>query len=205
MEPQKKRGRQKSNPNHNVLYANHEKVINYAEPIINIVNSSAELIDPVDTESNFECLKCWQVLPNMESLLNHEKQHPKSMWYNCRQCGKSFTKRNLLKKHVRTVHELSRQLQLPKTDFKCTDCGVVSEKFNEHLQHIEKHKFQMVMEHLVERNMDKLCAVCLDNNQKLADLDDLVCLHGGFPEMMGERTLYSIIGSTVPDVSVHNF
>ncbi|XP_028160813.1 zinc finger protein 814-like isoform X2 [Ostrinia furnacalis] len=206
LEPQKKRGRQKLIPNHNVLYAEHEKVIDYAEPLINIVNSGAELTEQV-IDSKFECPKCWQILPNLESLLNHEKQHPKSMWYSCRHCGKSFTSRNHLKKHVRTTHEVAKPaLPLPKTDFKCAECGVVSEKYNEHLQHIEKHKFQNVLERLIEKNMDELCAVCLDVNPKLVDLEEMVCLHGGFPEMMGERTLYSIIGSTVPDMNnLHNF
>ncbi|XP_063835470.1 uncharacterized protein LOC135084633 isoform X1 [Ostrinia nubilalis] len=205
LEPQKKRGRQKLIPNYNILYAEHEKVIDYAEPLINIVNSGAELTEQV-IDSKFECPKCWQILPNLESLLNHEKQHPKSMWYSCRHCGKSFTSRNHLKKHVRTTHEMAKPaLPLPKTDFKCAECGVVSEKYNEHLQHIEKHKFQNVMERLIEKNMDELCAVCLDVNPKLVDLEEMVCLHGGFPEMMGERTLYSIIGSTVPDKSSYKY
>lgn len=205
LEPKlKKRGRQKIYPNFNTLYADHEKVIDYAEPIINIVNSGCELIgdqSEIDPAHPFECLKCLKLFPNMSSLLNHEKSHPKSMYYHCRYCGKSFTKRHLLKKHRNSNHEHGQLPQIVKEDFKCAECGVVSEDYNQHLQHIEKHKFHRVMEHLIEKNMDKLCAVCLDTSSSLVDMEKMVCLHGGYPEMMGDRTLYNILGSTVPEVS----
>lgn len=205
LEPkQKKRGRQKIHLNYNILYTEHENVIDYAEPIINIVNRESELTgdNENDAANQFECLKCWQVLPNMFSLLNHEKLHPKSMHYHCRYCGKSFTKRNLLKRHIAATHELQKELQPEKSYFKCEECGVVSDSYNLHLQHIEKHKFQTAMEHLLERNVNKLCAVCLNVNCKLVDLDKMVCLHGGYPEIMGDKSLYSILGSTLPEVSI---
>lgn len=198
----KKRGRQKLNPNHNILYTEHRKVIDYAEPIRNLINSSSAMLTHESEMSELECKKCWQLLPNIESLVNHEKMHPSSMWYHCRTCGKSFPKQYLIKRHLRL--RCKGKLLLPQTekDFQCKQCGFVSEDYKIHLQHIEKHKFQMVLEHLVEGNTEKLCAVCLEKNRKMVDLDKMICLHGGFHELMGDRSLYNVLGSTVPEVSI---
>ncbi|XP_031764598.2 uncharacterized protein LOC113523229 isoform X1 [Galleria mellonella] len=199
IERTKKRGRQKLNPNYNILYTEHEKVIDYADPIINIVNIGSSVNNTSNEYIELQCPRCWQVLPNIESLLNHEKLHPKSMWYNCHICGKSFVKQNHLKKHVRNIHASGKELVLPNSGFKCTNCGISSDSYHQHLQHIEKHKFQTVMKHLVERNMDKLCAICLNKGTRLIELDKTVSLHGGHPELTGDRTIYSILGSTLPE------
>jgi predicted RNA-binding Zn-ribbon protein involved in translation (DUF1610 family) len=201
LERPKKRGRQKLNPNPNVLYAEHEVVGDYAEPLITLINVCTELTTDDVNKSNFTCSKCTEILPNLESLVNHEKSHPKSMWYHCQQCGKSFAKYNHLKKHLQGAHVKGDPIQLQKSDFKCLDCGFVSPGYNEHLQHIEKHKFKTVMEHLITRKMDKLCAVCLNMGSKFSDMEKIVCLHGGSPDMMGHVTLYNLLGSTVPEVS----
>lgn len=199
----KKRGRQKLNPNYNTLYAEHEKVINYADPIINIINAGAQSLEKSDSEiSELECPKCWEVLPNIESLYNHEKQHPKTMWFSCRLCGKSYPKRNQYKKHVKAGHLVDKQLAVLDNGFKCSDCGASNESYDQHLQHIEKHKFKMVLEHLIERKMDKLCVVCLSKSINMQKLDKTISVHGGCPELTGHRSLYNILGSTMPEVSI---
>ncbi|KAM3968977.1 uncharacterized protein ACR2FA_002813 [Aphomia sociella] len=206
LERTKKRGRQKLNPNYNVLYSEHAKVIDYAEPIINIVNIESEMLETNNIINEFECPRCWQVLPDMCSLLNHEKVHPKNMWYNCRLCGKSFAKRNQLKKHIRTVHASSHNQLVSNSAFKCAECGVTSESYDQHLQHIEKHKFQTVIEHLLERNMDKLCSVCFNKDAYLVELDKTIGLYGGCPELTGQRSIYNILSLTLPEMNVlHNY
>ncbi|RVE51903.1 hypothetical protein evm_003523 [Chilo suppressalis] len=209
LEKQKKRGRQKLNPNHNTLFAEHENVIDYAEPLITIVNTASELITNTENinrnNDTFMCSKCCQNLPSLESLLNHEKSHPSSMWYHCHLCGKSFAKRIYLRRHIQSAHATGKQITMQKTDFKCQECHFVSFDYHTHLQHIEKHKFKELLQNLVTRKMDKLCAVCLNKGMKLVDMEKMVCLHGGYPEMMGDRTLYSILGSTVPEKTSYKY
>ncbi|XP_053620756.1 zinc finger protein 236-like isoform X2 [Plodia interpunctella] len=205
LERTKKRGRQKLNPNYNTLYTEHEKVIDYADPIINILNKGSEAIDKKDdTVSDLECPRCWQTFTSLESLINHEKIHPKSMWFHCRLCGKSFVKRHLYRKHIKTNHNTSNVAASALSDrmFKCLDCDVISETYDKHLQHIEKHKFKMVMEHLVDRKMDRLCTVCLAKETNMVKLDKTVNLHGGCPELTGHRSLYNILGSTMPEMNI---
>lgn len=207
IETPKKRGKRKANPNHNIIYAEHKNVINYAQPIITLINTSSETLLPEDPVTNLECLKCSQVLPNIETLLNHEKQHPTSMWYSCRMCGKAFPKRYQLKRHFQT-HSLNSKdtadnlKDTTNISFICKECGATYEKYTELLQHVEKHKFKVVMEHLLERKMNKLCSVCLTKSSGMVDLDKMICLHGGSPNVSGDRNLYSILASTLPDVSV---
>ncbi|CAH0598616.1 unnamed protein product [Chrysodeixis includens] len=203
----KKRGRQKLNPNYNIIHAEHEKVIDYAEPIMNIINIGAESVTKEPDWNEFECKKCWQVLPNMESLLNHEITHPKFMWYHCRLCGKSFPKLIQLKKHHTQVHVHGKGPKTaPESKFHCNQCGNVSDSYSEHLQHVEKHKFKRVMQDIIEKKTDKLCLVCLDKGADLVELDKMVCVHGGHPELMGDKTLYTILASTLPDMNyLHNF
>ncbi|XP_053620757.1 uncharacterized protein LOC128681138 isoform X3 [Plodia interpunctella] len=208
LERTKKRGRQKLNPNYNTLYTEHEKVIDYADPIINILNKGSEAIDKKDdTVSDLECPRCWQTFTSLESLINHEKIHPKSMWFHCRLCGKSFVKRHLYRKHIKTNHNTSNVAASALSDrmFKCLDCDVISETYDKHLQHIEKHKFKMVMEHLVDRKMDRLCTVCLAKETNMVKLDKTVNLHGGCPELTGHRSLYNILGSTMPEQASYKY
>ncbi|KAF9409476.1 hypothetical protein HW555_011172, partial [Spodoptera exigua] len=203
----KKRGRQKLNPNHNVLYVEHEKVMDYAEPAYHIINIEAESLSKEPNWNEFECKRCWQVLPNLESLLNHDKTHPKSMWYNCRLCGKSFVKLTQLKKHFNVVHVKGCENK-PKVDksFKCQECGNVTEDYAQHLQHIEKHKFKTVMRYLVERKTDQLCLVCLKKSTDLVNLDKEVSIHGSCPELVGDKSLYTVLSSTLPDMNyLHHF
>ncbi|XP_059054578.1 uncharacterized protein LOC131848668 isoform X1 [Achroia grisella] len=205
LERPKKRGRQKINPNYNVIYSEHEKVFNYADPLINIINIGTSVDNTSNGYNELQCPRCWQILPNLDSLLNHEKLHPKFMWYNCHICGKSFAKRYQLKRHVRSSHELGKKLSLPDSGFKCTDCGVGSVSYDQHLRHIEKHKFQTVMEHLVHRNMDKLCALCLNKDGHLVELDKTISLHGGHPELTGHKSIYNIVGSTLPEQKSYKY
>ncbi|XP_030034701.2 LOW QUALITY PROTEIN: zinc finger protein 197 [Manduca sexta] len=205
LERQKKRGRQKLNPNYNTLYAEHKKVIQYAEPLINIINTSSQSLTTEGPIKDYECLKCCQVLPTVDALINHEKSHPKTMWYNCRLCGKSFPKRYLLKKHANT-HLTEKPPKPSANSFHCNTCGETTNDCNEYLQHIEKHKFKEVMQHLVEKNMDELCSVCLDKSSKMTTLDSMVCLHGGHMDMTGDRNIYNILASTIPDMNIlHNY
>ncbi|KAI8433862.1 hypothetical protein MSG28_015813 [Choristoneura fumiferana] len=202
LERPKKRGRQKRNPNYNTIYAEHKRVIDYAEPMINIVNTKSVSLSKEPAMSDLECPKCWQLFTKIEDLMLHEKSHPSSMWFNCRLCGKSFVKRMHLKRHLKQTHMKPDMLPIQSRDddkFECKICDLTSHDYSTHLQHMEKHKFQMVLEHLVEKDMDKLCTICLDKDPKLVDLDKMVRLHGGYPGATGDKTLYSILGSTLPD------
>lgn len=206
LEHTKKRGRQKLHPNHNILYAEHEKVIDYAEPVINIVNTSSQVLTENTPISELECLKCCEILPSTESLISHTKIHPKTMWYNCRLCGTSFTKRHLLKKHFTMKHSSnSASTHVVKSKYDCKRCGEAFDKYYEFLQHIEKHKFKQAMEHLVEGKMDKLCTLCFGKGMKMIPLDERICLHGGSPALTGERSLYTVLASTLPEVSYFMF
>ncbi|XP_075987755.1 uncharacterized protein LOC142984203 [Anticarsia gemmatalis] len=198
----KKRGRQKLNPNRNKIFAEHNKVMDYADPIINIVNVGAESVTQEPALNELECKKCWQVLPNMASLLNHENSHPKTMWYNCRLCGKSFAKLNTFRRHHHKVHILGNEVaHRVDNSFKCRECGHSTEDFIQHLQHIEKHRFRNILEHIIEKRMDKLCAVCFNKGDNMTELDKMVCIHGGHPELMGDKTLYSLLASTLPNMN----
>ncbi|XP_013178619.1 PREDICTED: zinc finger protein 432-like isoform X2 [Papilio xuthus] len=205
----KKRGRQKLNPNHNIIHVEHKNVINYADPIINIVNAGSSLItNNNDVQINdLECPRCWQVFTNVESLVNHEKIHPKSMWYNCKLCGNSFVKHSHYKKHMKQFHgKESSKISTDKQPFRCNECGTVCEELDNYLQHIEKHKFKNVLEHLVEKKMDSLCGVCLDKGDTMTRLNETLSLHGGYPELSGEMTVATVLTATIPEMNtVHNY
>lgn len=202
LEPIKKRGKRKRNPNHNRLYTEHNNVINYAEPIINIVNIDNFPI-PSNEIGELECQKCWQVLPNMESLVNHEMSHPKTMWYNCKLCGKSFIKRYHLKRHLKEHHLLANEddKRLNMENFKCNNCGSISNTLGDHLQHMEKHKFKVMLKGLMERKVDDLCSICLEKGSRLSNLGDIISLYGGYPGLIGDRSIQNIVNATIPDVS----
>lgn len=200
-----KRGRQKRNPNYNTLYAEHNRVIDYTEPIINIVNTKSVSLSTEPAMSDLECPKCWQLFTKIEDLILHEKSHPSNMWYNCRLCGKSFVKRVQFRRHMKQTHTKPDMLPIESKDddkFECKICDSKSQDYSTHLQHMEKHKFQTILEHLIEKDTEKLCTVCMDKSPKLIDLDKMVRLHGGYPGATGDMTLYSILGSTLPDVSI---
>ncbi|OWR42798.1 putative zinc finger protein [Danaus plexippus plexippus] len=203
IEPVKRRGKPKLNPNCNILYTEHNEVMNYAEPIINIINT-----DTVAIEDNFitelECQKCWQVLPTAESLLNHEKIHPKSMWYNCRLCGKSFVKRCHLKKHLKSHRQLSNS-DNTESSYKCNDCGISSDTLSDHYQHIEKHKFKDMFEHLIEGNIGSFCAICMDKGLKMVELSEMVHLHGGYPALSRDLTIQNVLTATIPGIQLDSY
>ncbi|XP_026484169.2 zinc finger protein 62-like [Vanessa tameamea] len=206
LEPVKRRGKRKMNLNHNILYTEHEDVINYAEPIINLIN--VDTMSPNNnTISELECQKCSQVLPNTESLLNHEKSHPKSMWYNCRLCGKSFVKQYHLRRHLKENHILGEEIEreVNTEHYKCSECGTSNKTFVEHLQHIEKHKFKETFRHLIERRVDDLCSVCLDKGSRMVNLGDVIHLHGGYPELTGDRSIRSILRTSIPEITFDNY
>ncbi|XP_050357847.1 uncharacterized protein LOC126778403 [Nymphalis io] len=206
LEPVKRRGKRKMNLNHNILYTEHEDVINYAEPIINLIN--VDIISQNNkTISELECQKCSQVLPNTESLLNHEKSHPKSMWYNCRLCGKSFVKQYHLRRHLKENHILGEEIEkeFNTEHYKCRECGASNKTFVEHLQHIEKHKFKETFQNLIERKVDNLCSVCLDKGTRMVDLGDVIHLHGGYPEITGDRTIRSILRTSIPENTSYKY
>lgn len=202
LERTKKRGRQKLHPNYNTIYTEHDKVIDYAEPMINIVNTASEVLTNQTPINELECLKCCEILPNLESLINHTKKHPVSMWYSCRLCGMSFAKRHHIKKHFSLKHSGKSTKKEEKFTYDCKKCGVAYEKCFEYLQHLEKHKFKTVMEHLVEKKMHKLCALCFNKRSKMTNLDDTIYFHGICPELTGNRSLYTILSYTLPEVSL---
>ncbi|XP_023941505.2 uncharacterized protein LOC112048263 isoform X1 [Bicyclus anynana] len=201
LEPIKRRGKRKLHPNPNIIYAEHEEVIDYAEPVINIVNVTNQCTVPSNTMSELECQKCWQVLPNVESLLNHENSHPKSMWYNCRLCGKSFVKRSLLRKHIKHTHKQNKETidEYNDENFKCVVCGTENKSLTEHLQHNENHKFSSLVKSLLQRKVDTLCTVCLDRSSHLMNMNDVVHLHGGYSGSMGDKSIQNILTATIPD------
>lgn len=205
IEPVKKRGKRKLNPNHNIIYAENKTVIDYAEPVINIVNITEDsTVWHKDKMSKLECQKCWQILPNMESLINHENSHPKSMWFNCRLCGKSFVKRLALKRHLKEMHLYGQEIvEENKNDcIKCIECGEENKILGEHLQHVEKHKFKSSFKMLVERKVDSLCTVCLEKSSRLLNLTEIVQLHGGYSGLTGEKKIEDIVKATIPGVSI---
>ncbi|KPJ14838.1 Zinc finger protein 418 [Papilio machaon] len=204
LERVKRRGRQKLNPNHNIIHVEHKNVIDYADPIINIVNAGSSLVtNNNDVQMNeLECPRCWQVFTNVESLVNHEKIHPKSMWYNCKLCGNSFIKHSHYKKHMKQFHfKENPKINTEKQQFQCNECGFICEELENYLQHIEKHKFKNVLECLVEKKTDNLCGVCLDKGDTMTKLNETLCLHGGYPELSGEMTVATILTATIPEKS----
>ncbi|XP_014358776.2 zinc finger protein 616 [Papilio machaon] len=209
LERVKRRGRQKLNPNHNIIHVEHKNVIDYADPIINIVNAGSSLVtNNNDVQMNeLECPRCWQVFTNVESLVNHEKIHPKSMWYNCKLCGNSFVKHSHYKKHMKQFHfKENTKINTEKQQFQCNECGFICEELENYLQHIEKHKFKNVLECLVEKKTDSLCGVCLDKGDTMTRLNETLCLHGGYPELSGEMTVATILTATIPEMNtVHNY
>ncbi|XP_050682837.1 uncharacterized protein LOC126978134 [Leptidea sinapis] len=203
IEPVKKRGKRKINPNYNILFVEHENVIDFAEPIINIVNLNA-VPNEQDTINDLECSKCWQVLPNTISLLNHEKSHPKSMWYHCRLCGKSFVRIHQYKRHIRNCH-ISNEINVPEKKFKCNECGIMNEQFSIHLQHVEKHKFKSVFECLIKQNLKCICMICFGKEETLIDLNESMHFHGGYKELSGERSISSILTRVLPNNNVNRY
>lgn len=190
LEPVKKRGKRKQNPNHNTLYTEHNNVISYAEPIINIVNIDNFPI-PSHEINELECQKCWQALPNMESLVNHEKSHPKTMWYNCKICGKSFVKRYHLKRHLKESHLFDNEdnNRVNLENFKCNECGTISKTLGDHLQHMEKHKFKVMLKELMERKVDNLCSVCLEKGSRMTNLGEVISLYGGYKDLTDRKSV----------------
>lgn len=152
--------------------------------------------------TDLECQKCWQTLPNMESLLNHEKSHPKSMWYTCKLCGKSFVKRYHLKKHIKENHFFDDDVEPPNREqFKCNECSQLSNTLGEHLQHLEKHKFKAIFEQLIDRKVDNLCSVCLEKGSRLTSLSEVISFYGGYPDLIGDKPIQNILNATIPEVS----
>lgn len=199
LERPKKRGRQKLNPNYNKIYVEHKNVMDYAEPIINLKNTSTESLTKEEKLQDYECLKCCEVLPNVESLLNHEKLHPKSMWYHCRICGKAYPKRHQVKKHF--ITHAREEVEIPDHSFSCKICNYNTKEYNVYLQHIEKHKFQELLQDLIDRKTDKFCSICLKKKDRLFDMESMLCLHGGCPELSGDRSLYKIVSSMLPEIN----
>lgn len=206
IEPVKKRGKRKLHPNHNIIYAEHNDVMGYAEPVINIVNVTNHFTveQSNDKISELECKKCWQILPDVEALMNHETSHPKSMWFNCRLCGKSFVKCSHLRRHIKETHQYieDNSEEITIDDFKCNECGSANKTLGEHLQHNEKHKFKSLFKCLVERKVDSLCTVCLDKSSRLTSLNDVVHLHGGYTGLTGDKRLENILMAAIPGVSI---
>ncbi|XP_072933796.1 uncharacterized protein [Epargyreus clarus] len=206
LERGRKRGRQKAHPNTNVLYAEHELVTDYAEPIINIINLGSTTLENVGEINELECPKCWQVLPNVEALLNHDNLHPKNMWFNCKLCGQSFVKQRHYKRHIKDVHQHGTIIpERTTTNFKCNECGFMSSSVSQHLQHMEKHKFKTTFEHLVNRRMNQMCAMCLEKGTCMIHLNESIHLSGGYPGLNNEQSIYNIVSSTIPEMTLHNY
>ncbi|XP_045529271.1 uncharacterized protein LOC123717366 isoform X2 [Pieris brassicae] len=199
MEPLKRRGKPKLYLNHNVLNMECKNVIDYAEPLINLINLNAL---PNDLElTDLECPKCWQVLPNITSLVNHEKSHPKSMWYYCKQCGKAFVKYTQLKKHKRNEHSQKiEDINLEKIIFACKQCGISNESLSKHLLHIEKHSFTKTLSELI-MNPKGNCAMCFNKAYNMVHLNENMHMHGGGAGLTGEKSISNIVTSVFPDKS----
>ncbi|XP_038217113.1 zinc finger protein 184-like isoform X1 [Zerene cesonia] len=204
LEPVKKRGKRKLKPNYNVLYAEHLNIIDYAEPIMNIVNLNTIPLE-IMQENELECSKCWKILPDKFSLANHEKSHPKTMWYHCKLCGKSFVKYFQLKKHKRLVHSRFDEIAKPEIGFTCQQCGIHIKLLDEHLRHIEKHKFKNSLDNLIKRNTSNMCSICFSDNEDLTGLNETMSFHGGHPGLTGERSIYSMVSSVFPDITLASY
>ncbi|XP_047513870.1 zinc finger protein 197-like isoform X2 [Pieris napi] len=199
MEPLKRRGKPKLYFNHNVLNMECKNVIDYAEPVINLINLNAL---PNNSElTELECPKCWQVLPNITSLVNHEKSHPKSMWYYCKQCGKAFVKYTQLKKHKRNEHSVKiEDIKLEKYIFTCKQCGISNESLSKHLLHVEKHSFTKTLGELI-MNPKGNCAMCFNKAYNMVYLNETMHMHGGGAGLMGEKSISNIVTTVFPDKS----
>lgn len=202
--PKKKRGRQKLNPNTNKINAAYSKVIDYAEPLMCLVGHPAEVRKLNKNGLNpLECPKCWEEFPSVDLLLNHEMKHPSSMWYNCRLCGMSFTKKRIYMRHVKEQHVHGMILDDEKNSdllCKCT-CGHVTKNYGLHLQHLAKHKFKSAIDHIIHGKTYRLCVVCLGEGKAMVKLNSSINLHGGYPEINGKRSLYHILMTVLPSVS----
>ncbi|XP_045507928.1 uncharacterized protein LOC123703813 isoform X2 [Colias croceus] len=203
LEPVKRRGKPKLKPNYNVLHAEHLNIIDYAEPIINIVNLNTIPLE-ITEENELECSKCWQLLPNKFALANHEKSHPKTMWYHCKLCGKSFVKYSQLKKHKR-IHAWSNEIAKPEIGFTCQQCGVNNKSLDEHLRHIEKHKFKNSLDNLIKRNTSNMCSICFNIDEETTEFSKTMSFHGGLPGLTGEKSIYSMVSSVFPDHKKHKY
>lgn len=194
----KKRGRQKINPNSDTLYAACEFVYDYADPQMCLVNRGNDL--KKDTINQLECPKCWRQFSSIELRMSHEIIHPASMWYCCRICGYSFPKYQGYRRHIRETHDAPVVIKNPTLACQCK-CGNITGNYSEHLQHIEKHKFRTIMESMISGKMDKLCVICMGKEHGMVGLDMKLRLHGGYPEITGDRTLQSILNTTIPDIT----
>ncbi|CAG4980371.1 unnamed protein product [Colias eurytheme] len=203
LEPVKRRGKPKLKPNYNVLHAEHLNIIDYAEPIINIVNLNTIPLE-ITEENELECSKCWQLLPDKFTLANHEKSHPKTMWYHCKLCGKSFVKYAQLKKHKR-IHARNNEIAKPDIGFTCQQCGVNNKSLDEHLRHIEKHKFKNSLDNLIKRNTSNMCSICFNIDEETTELSKTMSFHGGLPGLTGEKSIYSMVSSVFPDHKKHKY
>ncbi|CAK1549152.1 unnamed protein product [Leptosia nina] len=195
MEPVKKRGKPKLKPNHNILYTEHRNVIDYAEPIINLIHLNT--LSTNNDSNNLECPKCWQVLPNQMSLVNHEKAHPQTMWYHCKECGKAFVKYTQLKRHMRLGHEDIQNTECYM--FTCKQCGCRNHSLNEHLLHIEKHRFTSALKDLVMKPEGN-CDICF-NKDVTVNLNESMHFQGMGKGLVGEKTIHTIASTIFPDRS----
>ncbi|XP_041986122.1 protein suppressor of hairy wing-like [Aricia agestis] len=194
IEPIKKRGKRKLNPNIDTIYVENENVIDYAKPVINIVNTNSILVHDVEINA-LECQKCWQIQPSPQALVVHEESHPKNMWYNCKACGKSFVKRFHLKQHIKKTHKIGGHEKLPTDAFNCSECGDYSTNLGKHYQHIEKHKFKMMLRNILDGKTERLCVLCLEEGTKMTDLSENIVLHGGYPDLNGEFVIKHVLAS----------
>ncbi|CAK1549151.1 unnamed protein product [Leptosia nina] len=196
MEPVKKRGKPKLKPNHNILYTEHRNVIDYAEPIINLIHLNT--LSTNNDSNNLECPKCWQVLPNQMSLVNHEKAHPQTMWYHCKECGKAFVKYTQLKRHMRLGHEDIQNTECYM--FTCKQCGCRNHSLNEHLLHIEKHRFTSALKDLVMKPEGN-CDICF-NKDVTVNLNESMHFQGMGKGLVGEKTIHTIASTIFPDITL---
>lgn len=202
IEPLKRRGKPKLYLNHNKLNIEFENVIDYAEPLINLINLNG--LSSNSQSDDLECPKCWQVLPNLTSLVNHEKSHPKSMWCHCKQCGKSFVKYTQLKKHKRQDHsEIVEEIK-PEKNFTCKQCGVTNKLLSKHLLHIAKHCFTQTLSNLI-MNPKNNCAICFNKSNDMVNLNEIMYMHGGSAGLMGEKSISNMAATVFPDVSIKSY
>jgi uncharacterized Zn-finger protein len=82
-----------------------------------------------EKQKSFECPVCKKVFGSTSYLRLHREAVHDGVRYPCLTCGKEFTQKGNMQKHVRTVHE-------KRQDFACPLCG---KKFGE-AGHMKRHR-----------------------------------------------------------------
>jgi KRAB domain-containing zinc finger protein len=89
----------------------------------------------VHNERTLKCPNCEKYFKNHRDLKQHRIVHEEAKNYCCEECGKSFTRRQVLARHIRSIHSADSQKYA---------CSICDKKFNDLTNmknHQKRHKF----------------------------------------------------------------